>query len=198
MGFTMEPERARELIARDPRNKDVLFPYLNGQDLNSRPDCSASRWVINFHDWSEEKAKTYPELYAQVLQEVRPERESQNDKGGKALWWRYLRPRPEMSAAVPDLARVIAITLVSKVVMPVMAPTGQVFSHMLGVFATEDTGMLALLSTVPHYWWTIARAQRWRREFVTRRPMCSRRCRCRRLQPICGRLAGGLTRSDGN
>ncbi|MET9818231.1 DNA methyltransferase, partial [Streptomyces sp. NPDC006355] len=44
-GFILESEQAQELIERDPRNKDVLFPYLNGEDLNSRPDCSASRWV---------------------------------------------------------------------------------------------------------------------------------------------------------
>ena len=43
--------RRRHLITKDPRNKAVLFPYLNGEDLNSRWDCSASRWVINFHDW---------------------------------------------------------------------------------------------------------------------------------------------------
>ncbi|MEU0947053.1 DNA methyltransferase, partial [Streptomyces canus] len=53
-GFILEPEQAQELIEHNPRNKDVLFPYLNGEDLNSRPDCSASRWVINFHDWPEE------------------------------------------------------------------------------------------------------------------------------------------------
>ena len=29
---------------------------------------------------------------------------------------------------------------------------------MLGVFATDDTGMLALLSSSPHYWWAISRA----------------------------------------
>ena len=42
--------------------------------------------------------------------------------------------------------------------MPVIVPTGQVFSHMLAVFATDDTGMLALLSSAPHYWWAISRA----------------------------------------
>jgi hypothetical protein len=53
---------------------------------------------------------------------------------------------------------VVVITLVSKTVMPVMEPTGQVFSHMLGVFATDDTAILALLSSSPHYWWAVARA----------------------------------------
>jgi len=30
LGFTMEPEIAQEFIARDRRNADVLFLYLNG------------------------------------------------------------------------------------------------------------------------------------------------------------------------
>ena len=51
MGFVLEPEQAQALIEKEPKNRDVLFPYLNGQDLNSRPDQSPSRWVINFHDW---------------------------------------------------------------------------------------------------------------------------------------------------
>ena len=51
MGFVLEPDEARQLIDKDPRNKDVLFPYLNGEDLTSRPDQSPSRWVINFFDW---------------------------------------------------------------------------------------------------------------------------------------------------
>lgn len=51
MGFVLEPERAAELIAQKPKNANVLRPYLNGEDLNSRPDQSPSRWVINFHDW---------------------------------------------------------------------------------------------------------------------------------------------------
>lgn len=51
MGFVLTPEEAQELIAKDARNRNVLFPYMNGEDLNSRPDQSPSRWVINFKDW---------------------------------------------------------------------------------------------------------------------------------------------------
>ncbi|SFD72944.1 Eco57I restriction-modification methylase domain-containing protein, partial [Streptomyces aidingensis] len=77
-GFILSPDQVRGLIERDPRNKDVLFPYLNGEDLNSRPDCSASRWVINFHDWSEERARSYPEVFAIVERLVKPERLKNN------------------------------------------------------------------------------------------------------------------------
>jgi hypothetical protein len=41
--------------------------------------------------------------------------------------------------------------------MPVMVPTGQVFSHALGVFASDDAGMLALLSSAPHHLWAVTR-----------------------------------------
>src|SRR5262249_24575677 len=51
IGFVLMPEEAEELIAKDECNRDVLFPYMNGEDLNSRPDQTPSRWVISFHDW---------------------------------------------------------------------------------------------------------------------------------------------------
>lgn len=51
MGFTLSEQEAKARIARDPKNAEVLFPYLNGEDLNSDPDQKPSRWVINFWDW---------------------------------------------------------------------------------------------------------------------------------------------------
>ncbi|MGB0384708.1 MAG: Eco57I restriction-modification methylase domain-containing protein [Ardenticatenaceae bacterium] len=51
LGFTMPPEEAQTLIRQDSRNAEVLFPFLNGQDLNSYPDQSPSRWVISFSNW---------------------------------------------------------------------------------------------------------------------------------------------------
>jgi hypothetical protein len=51
MGFVLEPVQAKNFILQDAKNSDVLFPYLNGEDLNTRPDQSPSRWVINFKDW---------------------------------------------------------------------------------------------------------------------------------------------------
>lgn len=50
MGLVLLPEEADELIQQNSANQEVLFPYLTGEDLNSRPDQSPSRWVINFKD----------------------------------------------------------------------------------------------------------------------------------------------------
>jgi hypothetical protein len=51
MGFVLTIEEAQNLITQNSRNKDVVLPYLNGEDITSRPDQSPSRWVIHFHDW---------------------------------------------------------------------------------------------------------------------------------------------------
>lgn len=42
--------------------------------------------------------------------------------------------------------------------MPLMAVTEQVFSEQLVVFATDDMATLALLSSAPHYWWSVTRS----------------------------------------
>ena len=53
LGFVLEPDEAQAMDRRGPTQcARCCFPYLNGEDLNSRPDCSASRWVIDFNDCS--------------------------------------------------------------------------------------------------------------------------------------------------
>ena len=51
LGWLMSEEEARDHIARDAKNAEVLYPYLGGEDLNSTPEQRATRWVINFFDW---------------------------------------------------------------------------------------------------------------------------------------------------
>jgi hypothetical protein len=157
-GYTMRPDEAETLIWSNPRNADVLFPYLNGQDLNSHPDFTPSRWVINFHDWPIERVQQYSECYDQVSRLVKPERERNKRKARRDRWWQYAERAPELIRATSQLEHVIAITLVSKIAMPALVATGQVFSHMLGVFAEDDLAMLAILSSATHYWWAISRA----------------------------------------
>ncbi|MDV7246236.1 MULTISPECIES: DNA methyltransferase [Rhodococcus] len=165
LGFTMDQSAALGLIERDPRNADVLFPYAHGEDLNSRPDSSGSRWIINYFDWPKARAQQYPDCFEIVEKKVRPERQRVNESGEYVLrrplperYWQYADKRPALYRAIKGLTHVLAIALVSKVVMPVRVPTGQVFSHQVAIFTTDDFADLALLSSAPHYWWAITRA----------------------------------------
>ncbi len=152
-GFVLEPEEARALISRDPRNKDVLFPYLNGEDLNSRWDCSARRWVINFHDWPQERARQYADVFSIVQREVKPFRDDNNRKVYRDNWWQYAEKRPAMLRAISGLNQVLAIARISRTGKPEFVPTDQVLNEKIVIFATDAAAMLCLLSSSIHSDW---------------------------------------------
>lgn len=155
MGFILEPDEAADWLAVDPRNGDVLFPYLNGEDLNSRPDSSASRWVIDFNDQPENVAAAYELPYTRLLDRVKRERLGKSKAVREAPWWLFHRPRPAMRRAIADLDEVLVIALVSKTVMPMRVHTDQVFSNKLGIFATRSHADQAVLSSSVHQMWAI-------------------------------------------
>ena len=152
MGFVLSPEEAEVLITKDPRNKDVLFPYLNGEDLNNDPEQKPSRWVINFFDWTEEKARTYPDCFEIVERLVKPERQRWKlDENGNEIvgtyalrkplpqkWWIYGEKRPALYETISKVDQVMAIALTSKTVAIGLLASTWIYSHSLGVFAYDQ------------------------------------------------------------
>jgi hypothetical protein len=155
LGFTLSFAQRDELIDREPRDIDVLQPYIIGRDLNQRPDCSASRWVINFRDWSLDRSKEYPSCLEIVRRLVKPERERNKRTNYREYWWRYGEHRPGLYEAIDRFSHVLAIARVSNALAPARVPTGPVFSEQIVIFALEDFASLALLSSSVHSIWVI-------------------------------------------
>lgn len=160
MGFVLDPVEALALVAKDPRNQEVLFPYLNGEDLNSRWDQSASRWVIDFRDRSAEGAQDYPDCWAIVEQKVKPERQRKDATGNYVLrnplpirYWQHADKRPELYATIAQMERVIVFAQTSKTVQPAFVRRGTVCSHSIVVIADESTPVLSLLASTIHRCW---------------------------------------------
>ena len=61
MGFTFDDSdkkgvatplsEMRRLIAQDPRNQEVIFPYIGGEEINTSPTHAHHRYIINFRDF---------------------------------------------------------------------------------------------------------------------------------------------------
>ncbi len=61
MGFTFDDrdskgvatplEEMDRLIEQNPRNREPIFPYIGGEEVNTEPTHSHHRYVINFRDW---------------------------------------------------------------------------------------------------------------------------------------------------
>ncbi|GHT93833.1 hypothetical protein FACS1894116_06710 [Betaproteobacteria bacterium] len=169
-GFVLSHDDARRMLDADPRNADVIFPYINGEDLNSDPEQRASRWVINFWDWPEEKAATYREPYTWIRERVYPERlEKSKEKSYRnimSMWWQHWNVRPGLYHAVgrggsfcqhpPSwdedrrLARVLTVARVSKTLAFAFSDPATVFSDQLVVFAFEAGSHFAVVQSNIH------------------------------------------------
>ena len=71
------------LIAENPKNAEVIFPYIGGEEVNSSPTHAHHRYVINFGERSEEECRReWPELMAIVERKVKPERTCESNREG--------------------------------------------------------------------------------------------------------------------
>jgi hypothetical protein len=157
-GFVLEPSEARALIDADPRNAEIVKPYIGGEELNSNlpgPDgmVAFSRWVIDFGDRSLEMAAEWPTLIGIVRERVKPQRDNDNRAVRRERWWQFGERAPALYAALRPLRRALVTARVSKHHVFAFQPTGRVFSEALVVLTRDDPFSFALLQSRTHEAW---------------------------------------------
>jgi hypothetical protein len=148
-GFILSHDEAQSFIAADSTCESVIRPFLTGSDLNSTPSQQPTRSIINFYDWSIEKAQTYPGPFAHTADYVKPERTRLDEVGEFVLrkplpqkWWIYGDKRPALYRTIQPLLRVIGIARVSSTLAFVFLPHGYTYADSLVVIAFDDAGHL--------------------------------------------------------
>jgi len=61
-GISSSIAEMRRLITENPRNAELIFPYIGGEELNESPAQSPQRYVINFGEMTQEEARKWPDL----------------------------------------------------------------------------------------------------------------------------------------
>jgi hypothetical protein len=153
MGFVLEAEEARRLLDKDPRNHDVILPYLNGEDLNSRWDQTPSRWVINFRDWPLDRAEQYPDCFEIVERLVKPERRTKAADVAAWPWWQFWRTRQELYIAIAGFERAFVRSRIANIHSVAAVPPTYVLNEKLVVFAFNAWSHFAVLQSAPHEVW---------------------------------------------
>ena len=154
LGFVLDADESTTLITSENKLNQVILPYLNGDDLNSLPDLIASRYVINFFDWSENKCRDdFETAYRIVENRVKPERELNKDRGAREKWWQFLRPRMELYNKILSFERVLVAARVSKYVNFAFVPRQQVFHDKLVVIPDESSSIFCVLQSNIHNFW---------------------------------------------
>lgn len=169
MGFVLEPNEAASLIEADRKHAAVVRPLLAGDDINSRPDCSPSRWIISFRMWPLNRdtappnylgpvAADYPDCLRIVEERVKPERlaypaDSSWNRSLREKWWQFGLPRPALMEGIENLDRVLVRSRVSKMHAVIFAPTKFVFSDGVTVFFLDGNEHFAILQSSIHLVW---------------------------------------------
>lgn len=161
LGFVLSQDEVEKLIALKPNLHDVIFSYLNGDDLNSSPTQAASRFVINFFDWTEQKCQMeYPEAYAIIEARVKPERTRRDPSGEFVLrkplpqkWWIYADKRPKLYSTIASFEHVLVTPRVSKYVNFVFVPRRQIFMDKVVVIADRRFSIFPVLQSNLHTYW---------------------------------------------
>lgn len=153
-GFVIEGEVAHALLQdRAVPYRDVVRPYLDGDNITEEPDQGAARWVIDFNTRALEEANKYPRALKIVREKVKPERDSNTDKGFREKWWLFGRPRIDMRVALTPLQRYIAIPRHSKRYGITWVDPWAMASDATIVVAFDDDHSMGILLSKAHDAW---------------------------------------------
>lgn len=152
-GFVLSQEEAVSLLSRSSRNSDVLFPFLGGQDFNSNPEMSPTRWVINFHEWSLEKSRKYSECFKIVEERVRPLVESRTGQIHEPDYWKFSDKRLDSYRKIAKLDRVLFHSFTSKHIAFGFVRTGIVYSAPHVVIGLDAWRHFSCLQSDVHAAW---------------------------------------------
>jgi hypothetical protein len=146
--------KMERLIAENPKNAEVIFPYIGGEEVNSSPTHTHHRYVINFGERSEEECRReWPELMEIVERKVKPGRLVQNREIRARYWWRFGETCPALYEAIAVCERVVVIPRVSMRYAPALVDSRCVLSEQLAIFPVAKwTLLLPLLAQVHELW----------------------------------------------
>ncbi len=179
-GFVLDRATRRRIVV-DPRNRDVVHPYLGGREMLH--DTSVDRWVIDIPETDSLEAEArYPTLMSYLRKNVLPKRQekaadessrntpllARNPKARVNMhhsrflenWWRLNYRRGDMLAAISSLDRYIATSRVASInrrTVVCFVDASIRPGDSMTVFSLDDDYSFGVLSSCFHDVWTRAR-----------------------------------------
>ncbi|MDM8556735.1 hypothetical protein QUF75_18570 [Desulfococcaceae bacterium HSG7] len=154
IGFMISKNEAKELIDKSKINREVIYPYLNGDDLNSEVTQLPTRYVINFFDWSIEKAQKYKGPFNIVKQRVKTIWDEKKDSCNTSNWWWHRRRSEKLYHGLYNFDRAICVGFTSKYAKFSFAPVNIIYSNSVVVVCRQDAKYFAILNSSFHEYWS--------------------------------------------
>lgn len=174
-GFLLIPEEAETMIGANPRNADVIRPYIIGDDFLSENPPQATRFVIDFAPRDLHEAQAYTEPFRRVQRLVLPKREEnaqkEEERNREARrdnprarvnlhhrnflknWWQLSYSRQDLLAKLAALPRYVCCSRVTKRPIFVFVSSSINPSDAVSVFTFVDDYSFGILQSGIHWLW---------------------------------------------
>ncbi|MEW5919056.1 MAG: DNA methyltransferase, partial [Gemmatimonadota bacterium] len=174
-GFVLESAEARDMIASDGHNKDVVHPFLIGDDILGSVPPAPQRYVIDFSPrdilTSQRYAAPFKRIEAMVLPDRKAAAQEEERRNAELLkrsasarvnrhhgnflarWWQLSYARGELMGRLRSLNRYIACSRVTKRPIFVFVASSIHPSDALQVFVFDDDYSFGILQSNPHWEW---------------------------------------------
>ena len=184
--FVVDAALATTWLRDDPNNRDILHPYLIGDDLLNAPDSAPTRWLIDFADRDLAAARRFIKPFAHLEANVCPAREAaaaqeavrnaaaahedprarQNSHHRNFLtrWWIPAYRRDDLLAALSKIQRYIACSRVTRRPIFEFIPADVRPGDALQVFTFADDYAFGVLQSAIHWQWFIERCSALKRD----------------------------------
>jgi hypothetical protein len=167
-GFFLTPVEARNLIELDPKNREVVFPYMIGRDLVEHG--GPTRWIIDLAQRDLYSAMAYTEPFRWVKEKVMPvvleraEREKKA-KGEEVTrytriaqrWWQFYDYRPGTIAAINSVPRYIACSRTTKRSIFEFVSNAIHVDSKIVIFPLADDYSFGMIQSGIHWDWVVAK-----------------------------------------
>ncbi|WP_414154277.1 Eco57I restriction-modification methylase domain-containing protein [Pseudomonas sp. BNK-43-a] len=154
-GITSSIAEMRKLLESNPKNKERIFPYIGGSEVNDSPTHQHHRYIIDFCDMDEDQAKKWNDLYEIVKEKVKPDRDKQKRPAVRNRWWQYCEKRPGLYKTIKPLSRVMVAGQTSKYRTFTFLPNGLVYDQKLIVFAVDSMAEFCVMHSRVHEEWAL-------------------------------------------
>jgi hypothetical protein len=135
----------------------VIRRFLGGEDLNTLPDHTPPRFIIDFGDLDERSARTYVKPFEIVERKVKPERLALTTQSNaaklKEYYWRFAYLAKELQAAKAALENIYCISQTTKWLAFARLPASWTYDQKVVVFARQDWGFFSILQSRTHEVW---------------------------------------------
>lgn len=150
-----------ELLAKHPRTRERIFPFIGGEEVLNEPRQRATRYVIDFQDIPiEDIERQWPALLDVLRRKVLPDRAERGRSGSKAkqaraeTWWRFSALAKDLRAAKIGKSRILVHPFTSGHLAFAFV-SSEVIVSAPHVSIVDDTyGMFCVVQSRVHEVWT--------------------------------------------